>query len=249
MSSDSFEKNSINNDDLQIRPFTITHDFTPNALSSVLSRAGNTQIICGMSYSDDIPSWMRGKGSTSAWLIAEYNILPSSTPVRQKRERYKISGRTQEIQRLISRNLRTMMDLEKMKRGLFFIDCDVISADGSTRTTAINGSVFSLITAVSRLLSSGTISVNPLYDESIAAISVALHKGRYIIDPDYEVDCEAEADISVILSESGKIVEIQGCADQRYLTNKQLFEMIEHARNALKPIFHKINNHRKELGV
>ena len=244
-----FTSDSHNNDDHRIRPFSIAHDFTPKSLSSVLCKTGNTHVICGVSYSDTMPSWMKNRSPTHGWVISEYNIIPSATPIRQKRERYKVSGRTHEIQRLISRCLRSMMNLHVMDRGVFIVDCDIISADGGTRTTSLNGSIFSLITAVSRLLNNKTLLVNPLKKESIASISVALYQDRYIVDPNYEIDSQALTDISFVLSESGRIIEIQGCSSEHPLSNKELNKMIELAYNGLSSVFEQIKIHRKEMGV
>lgn len=224
----------------QVRRFAFSLNYTPQCLASVLSEFGNTHVITAVSSSEDVPSWMRGQKLHSGWLTAEYSLIPSATPYRQKRERGYLSGRTQEIQRLISRSLRAMLDLPAMPDRTFFADCDVISADGGTRTTALNGSTAALILAISRLMRAEKLHQNPI-KHLIAGISVGyLGEGSYHVDPDYHHDSNCRADVTFILTESGEIIEVQGCAEKHTFSPKDLMNMMELAQQALVPVFERL---------
>lgn len=229
-----------------VRPFEFVLDYTPHALSSVLVQFGATKVITAVSVSAELPPWLRSKKGQTGWLTAEYNLLPSSTHSRHRRERNGAGGRTQEIQRLISRSLRGALDLAKMPDITLTVDCDVISADGGTRTASINGAMCALILAVSRLLKQKQISVNPI-KEHIAAISVALMEDEKLcIDPDYASDSTASADINVVLTASQRLIEIQGCAEKQSFSIDTLYSVVAAASDALQPVFSRLEQIQKD---
>src|SRR5690554_279672 len=196
----------------ELRPVTIQTGFTRYAEGSVLISMGATQVLCNASVLDRVPSFLKGKGQ--GWVTAEYGMLPRSTHTRSDREaaRGKQSGRTQEIQRLIGRSLRAIIDLEKLGERTIHLDCDVIQADGGTRCASITGAWIALADAVSHLLKTGQITENPLKDR-VAAISVGMYKGYPVLDLDYEEDSNCDADMNVVMTGSGQFVEVQGTAE------------------------------------
>ena len=195
----------------EIRKVEIIPNYNPYAEGSCLIKCGNTHVVCTASVEDKLPTWL--KGQNKGWITAEYGMLPRSTQVRMARESKKgLSGRTQEIQRLIGRSLRAVVDLEKMKDLSICIDCDVIQADGGTRTASITGGYVALVLAIRKLMAEKKLLVNPIR-EGVAAISCAIHNNQAVLDVDYEEDSTAQADMNFVLSESGKIIEIQGTAE------------------------------------
>ncbi len=196
----------------QLRPVEIIRRYTKHAEGSVLVKFGDTHVLCTASVDEKVPPFLRGKNQ--GWVTAEYGMLPRSTGSRMDREaaRGKQSGRTQEIQRLIGRSLRAIIDLEKLGERSIQIDCDVIQADGGTRTAAITGAYVALHDAVSYLLRAGLIKESPLLD-SVAAISVGVYQGQPVLDLDYVEDSGCDTDMNVVMTGKGGFVEIQGTAE------------------------------------
>ena len=194
----------------QIREIEIVPNFNPYAEGSCLIKCGNTHVICNVTKEDKIPSWL--KGQEKGWITAEYGMLPRATQTRTPRELKKPSGRSQEIQRLIGRSLRAAVDLSKMKDVSFCVDCDVIQADGGTRTASITGGFVALYLAIQKMLDSGELLENPIR-EFVAAVSCDIYEGEKIADVDYEEDSAAQVDMNFVMTESGKIIEIQGTAE------------------------------------
>ena len=195
-----------------LRAVKITPHFLPHADGSVLIECGNTKVICTASIDESVPPFLRGKGQ--GWVTAEYGMLPASTATRMRREAAagKQGGRTQEIQRLIGRSLRAAVDMAKLGERQILIDCDVIQADGGTRTASISGAYVALALAVKKLLSDGLITENPLTG-SIAAVSVGIVNGVPLLDLDYPEDSGCDSDINLVMTASGNIIEIQGTAE------------------------------------
>ena len=215
-----------------LRPVTITPNFLPHADGSVLMACGNTKVICTATIDENIPPFLRGKGQ--GWITAEYGMLPASTQSRMKREAAagKQSGRTQEIQRLIGRSLRAAVDMTKLGERQILIDCDVIQADGGTRTASITGAFVALQIAVRKLLADGRIAENPLVG-SVAAISVGVVGGVPLLDLDYPEDSGCDSDINVVMNGEGKIIEIQGTAEGAPFDFDELAELIKLAQKGI----------------
>ena len=219
-----------------IRSLTIEPHFSPYAEGSCLICVGNTHVICTASVDEKVPPFLRGAGR--GWVTAEYGMLPRATHSRMDREaaRGKQSGRTQEIQRLIGRSLRAIIDLEKLGERQIKIDCDVIRADGGTRTASITGAWVALSLAVEDLMRKGLIAAMPLRDQ-VAAISCGLVAGEALADLDYNEDSNAETDANFVLTASGGIVEIQGTAEQHPFSESQLMEMMTLAKKGCQQLF------------
>ncbi len=196
----------------QLRPLTFDRDFTVMALGSVLVSTGRTRVLCTASVEEDVPRWMRGTGK--GWVTAEYSLLPGSSPERVDREaaRGKQSGRTQEIQRLIGRSLRAVTDMKALGEVQITLDCDVLQADGGTRTASICGAYVALHDACTRLVAAGKVGNHPLVD-GCAAISVGIVGGTPLLDLDYSEDSTAEVDMNVVMTASGRFIEVQGTAE------------------------------------
>ena len=225
---------SYNRKNNQLRPFKFIENFTTQAYSSVLVEFGNTKVIVALSFEKTKPRWME-KDDLRGWITAEYSLLPSSTNPRNTRERSKISGRTQEIQRLIGRSLRSCVDLAKIPDMTITIDADVIQADGSTRCASICGAFFVLKKAINKMLLEGIISENPII-EHIAAVSVGILNDQVILDLDYSEDSKAQVDSNIVLTQSGKIIEFQTTAEQYPFDQTKLFEMLQFSQNAVNTI-------------
>ena len=204
-------RSALRQDD-QLRSVRLTRDFIRHAEGSALVEFGDTRVICTASVEESVPGFLKGKGR--GWVTAEYGMLPRSTGSRMRREAAvgKQSGRTQEIQRLIGRSLRAVIDLEKLGERQILIDCDVIQADGGTRTASITGAYVALADAISRLMAQGKLAENPLRDQ-VAAVSVGMVGGRALLDLDYPEDSGCETDMNVVMTGSGRFVEIQGTAE------------------------------------
>lgn len=218
----------------ELRPVKFIRDFTKNALGSVLVEFGDTKVITTASVEMKQPKWM-DKDSTQGWVTAEYSLLPSSTSTRCDRERNKISGRTQEIQRLIGRSLRACVDMEKMPKMTITIDADVIQADGGTRTASICGGFVALKIAVENLMEQGVLKENPIKEE-IGAISVGIVDGDVRLDLCYEEDSHAQVDSNVVMTKSGKIIEFQTTAEGDPYDQKQLIEIFNTAKAGIEQI-------------
>lgn len=218
-----------------LREIKITKDFNLYAEGSVLIEFGNTKVICTASVSEKVPPFMRGQGK--GWLTAEYSMIPRATGERNQREsaKGKLSGRTMEIQRLIGRALRTAVDLDKLGERTITIDCDVIQADGGTRTTSISGGFIALALAVKKLMKDRVLSVNPIVS-NVAAISVGIVRGTPMLDLMYTEDSAAEVDMNVVMNGKGEFVEVQGTGEEATYTRKELNELIDLAEVGIKEI-------------
>lgn len=221
----------------QTREIKFTRNYTKHALGSVLAEFGDTKVIVTASVEIGKPKWM-SKDENRGWVTAEYSLLPSSTSTRCQRERTKISGRTQEIQRLIGRSMRACVDLNKMPDLTITIDADVIQADGGTRTASICGGFVALKDAVEKLMKDGTLKENPII-EPIGAISAGIVDGEVRLDLDYEEDSNAQADSNVVLTKSGKIVEFQTTAEGEAYNYKQMLEIFDVAKKGIDEIIAK----------
>ncbi len=216
----------------QMRPVTIQRHFTKHAEGSVLIACGDTRVICTASVEERVPAWLRGKGQ--GWVTAEYGMLPRSTDSRMGREsaRGKQSGRTQEIQRLIGRSLRSVVDLEALGERVITLDCDVIQADGGTRTASISGAYVALVDAINHLLKTGQIKKNPIIG-ALAAVSVGIYRGQPVLDLDYAEDSEAETDMNVVMNSGGAFVEVQGTAEGHAFHRRELDCMLDLAEKGI----------------
>ena len=216
----------------QLRPVTITRNYTRHAEGSVLIEFGDTKVICTASIEDKVPGFLKGKGQ--GWLTAEYGMLPRATHTRGDREaaRGKQSGRTQEIQRLIGRSLRAVTDLTLLGERTIQIDCDVIQADGGTRTASITGAWVAVQDAVSGLIARGAISANPLKDH-VAAISVGIYQGLPVLDLDYPEDSACDTDMNVVMTGAGGFVEVQGTAEGAAFTRAEMDRLLELAGHGI----------------
>jgi len=200
------------------------------ALASLTVEAGRTRVLCSVCLEEEVPRWRRGGGR--GWLSAEYRLLPASTPERQPRELMKLSGRTQEIQRLIGRSLRAALDLEALGERTLLIDCDVLQADAGTRTAAITGAWVALAAALERLQERGVLTCSPLRRQ-VSAVSVGLVEGRALLDLDYGEDSRAEVDLNVVGDEADQLLEIQGTAEGAPFSRAQLTTMLDLAARGL----------------
>ena len=222
----------------QLRHIEIIRHYTKHAEGSVLVKFGDTHVLCTASVEEKVPGFLKGKNQ--GWVTAEYGMLPRSTGSRMDREaaRGKQSGRTQEIQRLIGRSLRAIIDLEKLGERSIHIDCDVIQADGGTRTAAITGAYVALADAISTLLKNGKISQNPL-KQAVAAISVGVYKGVPVLDLDYIEDSDCDTDMNVVMTADGGFVEIQGTAEGEPFKRDAMDAMLDLASSGIKELLNK----------
>ncbi|MCD4483153.1 ribonuclease PH [Chromobacterium vaccinii] len=215
-----------------MRVVRLTRSYTKHAEGSVLVEFGDTKVICTASVEETVPSFLKGKGQ--GWVTAEYGMLPRSTGSRMRRESAagKQSGRTQEIQRLIGRSLRAVTDLAKLGERQIVIDCDVIQADGGTRTASITGAYVALADAIQGLIAAGKLSVTPLRDQ-VAAVSVGVYRGQPVLDLDYLEDSDCETDMNVVMTGSGRFVEVQGTAEGEPFSEEEMAAMLALARNGI----------------
>ncbi|AWL13427.1 tRNA nucleotidyltransferase [Saliniradius amylolyticus] len=220
----------------QIRPVTITRNFTCHAEGSVLIEFGNTKVLCNATVEEGVPRFMKGQGK--GWVTAEYSMLPRSTHTRSQREaaRGKQGGRTLEIQRLIARSLRAAVDLKLLGENTIILDCDVIQADGGTRTASITGACVALVDAINHMRGKGLIKTNPL-KHMIAAISVGIYQGTPVADLEYLEDSEAETDMNIVMAEDGRLIEVQGTAEEAPFSFDEMQEMLELSKHALRELF------------
>lgn len=228
----------------QLRDVKITRNYTRYAEGSVLIEFGHTKVLCTASVDSNVPRFLKGKGQ--GWVTAEYGMLPRSTHTRSDREaaRGKQSGRTQEIQRLIGRSLRSMIDLKKLGEYTITIDCDVIQADGGTRTAAITGAAVALVDAVTGLIEKKKIKHDPLKG-LIAAISVGIYQGEALLDLCYEEDSNCQTDLNVVMTQQGEFIEIQGTAEDKPFTRAQSNDMLALAEKGIQEL---IKHQQKALG-
>lgn len=217
------------------RSINFTKGINPYADGSVLVEFGNTKVHVTATVDENVPPWMRGKGT--GWVTGEYSMLPRATHDRVRRERNGASGRTQEIQRLIGRSLRAVVDFKKLGERQIIVDCDVLVADGGTRTASISGAYVALSIAIEKLLKKGLILENPM-KEALAALSVGLNReGKVIADLNYEEDSSCEADVNIVMTESGKFVEVQGTAEGEPFSREQLNALFDCAQEAIQVVF------------
>lgn len=216
----------------ELRPVRITRHFTCHAEGSVLIEFGATRVLCTASVEESVPPFLRGKGQ--GWLTAEYGMLPRSTHTRSAREaaKGKQSGRTQEIQRLIGRSLRAVVDLAALGERQIIIDCDVLQADGGTRTAAITGACVAVHDAITRLVAAGKLAANPMRD-FVAAVSVGIHQGQPVLDLDYAEDSDCDTDMNVVMTGAGGFVEVQGTAEGTPFSRKELDALLALAEQGI----------------
>ena len=220
----------------QLRPIRITRQYTKHAEGSVLVEFGDTKVICTASVEAGVPRFLKGKGQ--GWLTAEYGMPPRATGERNQREaaKGKQGGRTLEIQRLIGRSLRAAVDLSKLGENTIYIDCDVIQADGGTRTASVTGACVALVDALGALKRRGNLKGNPL-KQMVAAISVGIYQGTPVLDLDYLEDSAAETDLNVIMTDAGGFIEVQGTAEGAPFQPAELNAMLELAQGGLRDLF------------
>ncbi|MDG2405170.1 MAG: ribonuclease PH [Paracoccaceae bacterium] len=222
-------------DPATIREVRFVTDFTKHAEGSVLASFGDTQVLCTASIDERVPGWMRGKGS--GWVTGEYGMLPRATHTRSGREatRGKQGGRTLEIQRLIGRSLRAITDMKALGERSIMLDCDVLQADGGTRTASISGAYVALAIAMERLTASGKLKKNPLHGQ-VAAVSVGIYNGVPVLDLDYAEDSQAETDMNIVMNGAGNFIEVQGTAEGHAFNDAEFTAMLGLARTGISEI-------------
>jgi ribonuclease PH len=217
----------------QLRPVSFERQFTKFAAGSVLTRCGNTQVLCTVSVEEGVPRFLQGSGR--GWLTAEYRMLPGATPQRQPRETLKVSGRTQEIQRLIGRSLRSTLDFELLGERTLLVDADVLQADAGTRTASITGGYVALQEAVQGLMAQGLLERSPLL-HSVAAVSVGLIDNDVFLDLQYEEDVAAAVDFNLVLNENLDLIEVQGTAEEGSFSRQQMNQLLEVGELGIKQL-------------
>jgi ribonuclease PH len=211
----------------QLRPLRFQNNIAPHANGSTLIEWGNTRVICGVTLEETVPRWMKEQAVTGGWLTAEYSMLPYSTLQRKQRDstKGKIDGRSQEIQRLIGRAMRASIDLEKMGARTIWVDCDVLQADGGTRTAAITGAYVALRLAVKKLLAAGKLPENPMFP-AVAAVSVGIVDQQPLLDLCYTEDAAASVDLNLVMNAAGEFIELQGTGEEATFSDTQLTSML-----------------------
>jgi ribonuclease PH len=219
-----------------MRPVRLSPDYVAMAEGSVLIEVGNTRVLCNASVEQGVPGWMRNSGR--GWVTAEYGMLPRATLTRTAREseRGKVGGRTHEIQRLIGRSLRGVVDMTALGERTVILDCDVLQADGGTRTAAITGACAALAIAMNRMVASGALKQNPL-KQLVAATSVGIVEGVTLLDLAYEEDSQAEVDMNVVMTEDGGLVEVQATAERAAFPRSRMLEMMDLAEEGIRDLF------------
>jgi ribonuclease PH len=218
-----------------LRPLRLTPNFVATAEGSVLIEAGNTRVLCNATIEQGVPAWLRNSGR--GWVTAEYGMLPRATLTRTPREaeRGKIGGRTHEIQRLIGRSLRSVVDMKALGERTIILDCDVLQADGGTRTAAITGAAVALTLALQKLVAAGTLKTSPLR-QMIAATSVGIVDGNILLDLCYEEDARATVDMNVVMLADGGLIETQATAEKNSYSRRQLSEMLDYAEKGIREL-------------
>ncbi|GAB7218730.1 ribonuclease PH [Vibrio comitans] len=219
----------------QVRPIKMTRNYTAYAEGSVLVEFGNTKVLCNASVEENVPRWLKGKGK--GWVTAEYGMLPRATHTRNRREAAsgKQGGRTMEIQRLIARSLRAVVDLEAMGEIMVTVDCDVIQADGGTRTASISGASVAMADAFQKLVAQGKLKANPMKGH-VSAVSVGIVDGQGLCDLEYVEDSAADTDMNVVMTEEGKMIEVQGTAEGEPFSHEELMELLSLAQKGIADI-------------
>ena len=203
----------------ELRPISFTRNYLSSALGSCLVEFGDTRVLCAASIEDNVPGWLKGKNR--GWVTAEYSMLPASTPVRTKRETQGLKGRTQEIQRLIARSLRAVVDIAGLGEITMTVDCDVLQADGGTRTAAVTGAWIAMNDAFENWHKAGKIKTNPVFDQ-LVAVSIGVVDGVCLLDLDYLEDSRAEVDMNLVMTGSGEFIEVQGTGERTSFDREQL---------------------------
>ncbi len=225
-----------NRDNLELRPITLVSNYTRYAEGSVQCEFGHTKVICTASVEDKLPKWLMN--SDSGWITAEYSMLPRSTHTRMNRDRATNSGRSREISRLIGRSLRVVADLKQLKNYSITIDCDVIQADGGTRTTSITGGFVAMVQAFKTLVKKGVLKSIPVSDY-VAAVSIGISDGQFLVDLNYEEDNNVDADINVVMTGSGNIVEIQGTSEIKTFGKQDISKILDISEQKINTIVQK----------
>jgi len=227
----------------QLRPIRFEREFTKFASASVLAKSGDTQVLCSVTVQPGVPKFLQFTGQ--GWLTAEYRMLPGATPQRQERELMKLSGRTQEIQRLIGRSLRSCLDMNLLGERTIIVDADVLQADAGTRTTSITGGFVALADALNKLVKKGDLERSPIIRQ-VAAVSVGLLEGEPFLDLNYPEDVAAEVDCNVVMNDDLAIIEIQGTAEQGSFSRTQLNQLLDVAETAIQEL---LEFQRQALGI
>ena len=211
----------------QLRPIRFQNHIAPHATGSTLIEWGNTRVICGVTVEDSVPRWMKEQSVSGGWITAEYSMLPYSTLQRKQRDitKGKIDGRSQEIQRLIGRAMRAAIDLEKLGARTIWIDCDVLQADGGTRTAAITGAYVALSLAVKKMISEGKLAASPML-KAVAAVSIGIVNDQALLDLCYTEDVAASVDLNLVMNAAGDFIELQGTGEEATFSEAQLAEML-----------------------
>ena len=217
----------------QLRPVSFVPDFVDYPEGSVLISIGATRVLCNVSVENQVPGWMDREDSTRGWITAEYALLPRSTTTRVKRETRGLSGRTQEIKRLIARSLRAAFDLNLLGKRTLIVDCDVLQADGGTRTASITGGYKALSLAIQNLVDQGEISED-VFLSPVAAISVGMIDGEPVLDLDYDEDSRADADLNIVMNQAGEYIEVQGTGEGATFTREDLDKMLDFAADGIQ---------------
>ena len=239
------QKRVDNRNQNELRQVKITRDYTKYAEGSVLIETGDTKVLCNVSIENGVPYWLRGQNQ--GWLTAEYSLLPRSTQSRTVRAaaKGKISGRTREIQRLIGRSLRAIIDLNPLGEKTIWVDCDVLQADGGTRTASITGAYVALVDGINKLIKEEELDESPL-NEFLAATSVGIVNNEVLLDLCYAEDSEAQVDMNVVMTESGEIIEIQGTAEEEPFSRKEMDQLMDFAESGIEKL---IKQQKEALGV
>lgn len=221
----------------QLRPIRFQNHIAPHATGSTLIEWGATRVICGVTVDESVPRWMKDQGVAGGWITAEYSMLPYSTLQRKQRDatKGKIDGRSQEIQRLIGRAMRSALDLEKLGQRTLWVDCDVLQADGGTRTAAITGAIVATRLAIAKLIQTGKLATSPMAND-VAAVSVGIVNGRAALDLSYVEDVAAAVDMNVVMTGRGEYIEVQGTGEESTYTRAQLLEMLALAEQGVKEL-------------
>src|SRR4051794_31382373 len=221
----------------QIRPINFQLNIAPHASGSVLIAMGNTRVICGVMIEEGVPRWMKEQGVTGGWLTAEYSMLPYSTNSRKQRDiaKGRLDGRSSEIQRLIGRSLRAVVDLEKLGQRTMWVDCDVLQADGGTRTAAVTGAGLAVAIACRKLATDKKLSEPPLR-KLVAAVSAGVLDGRAIVDLNYEEDKAVTVDFNLVATEDGEFVEVQGAGEEATFAQSEMDQMLALSRKAISDL-------------
>jgi len=221
----------------QLRPLRFQNNVAPYATGSTLIEWGNTRVICGVTVEDIVPRWMKEQNVTGGWITAEYSMLPYSTLQRKQRDitKGRIDGRSQEIQRLIGRAMRTAIDLEKLGTRTFWVDCDVLQADGGTRTAAITGAYVAMVLAIRKLLADGKLAGDPVR-HAVAAVSVGIVRKQPLLDLCYEEDAAAEVDLNIVMNSAGEFIELQGTGEEATFSEGQLEAMLALGKSGVREL-------------